>query len=276
MHKYLILAFSILILSCDTQTIIPLSPADKGKGGEILLLSFIKDNPQFLVNDEPFRPPKKIKAKSKKRGVEYSDLGDLNDNPKNSKSRKNPDLSDLEKPSEKVFTFADALKNVGINRYLMKSFIIHFRKRTSRFNIKHNLKLSKKKVPFLRASRPGQLSHNGVDRDFTSIYKKLNSHLVLELRVLKLAVSNDMTSSDPRADFGLLDTYGVILKVKGILFDLDKNKKIWESADIEIWADTGIYSQAGLAEKKGTILAKYYKGLADVAAKRLVEFFFSD
>ncbi|GMT49471.1 MAG: hypothetical protein IEMM0008_1010 [bacterium] len=273
MHKYLILAFGIFILSCDTQTIIPLSSVDKGNGGNILLLSFVKDNPRFLVNDEPFRAPKRERI-SKKKIVRYSDLTDL-DEPDN-KPQDNSDLSDLEKPSEKKFTFADALKNVGINRYLMKSFIIHFRKRSSRFNIKHNLKLSKKKVPFLRGTRPGEFPRNGVDRDFTSIYKKLNSHLILELRVLKLAISNDMTPSDPREESGFLDTYGVILKVKGILFDLDKNKKIWESVDIEIWTDTGIYSQAGLAEKKGTVLIQYYKGLADVAAKKLVEFFFND
>ncbi len=276
MHKYFVIAFSLLILACDTQTIIPLSSAEKGKGGNIVLLSFIQDNPVFLVNDEPFRPPKKIKPKTQKRVVDYSDLGDLDDNPKNSKSRENSDLSDLEKPSEKVFTFGEALKKVGINRYLMRSFIIYFRKRASRFKIKHNLKLSKKKVPFLKNMRPGQPSQNAVDRDFTSIREKLNSHLVLELRVLKLAISNDMTPSDPREDPGLLDTYGVILKVKGILFDLDKNKKIWESIDIEIWTDTLIYSKVGLAQKKGTVLAKYYKGLADVAAKRLVEFFFND
>ncbi len=276
MHKYSILVFSLLILSCDTQTIIPLSPADKGKGGNIVLVSFIKDNPIFLVNDEPFRSPKKIKAKSKKRGVEYSDLDDLDDNPRNGKSKENSDLSDLEKPSEKEFTFADALRKVGINRYLMKSFIIHFRKRASRFKIKHNLKLSKKKVPFLKNTRSGQPSHNAVDRNFTSIREKLNSHLVLELRVLKLEVSKDITTNDPGEDSGLLATYGVALKVKGILFDLNKNKKIWESVDIETWLDTLTYTQAGLAEKKGTLLIKYYKDLSDAAAKKLVEFFFDN
>lgn len=244
MKKWFILLVFVPI-SCMQTNVIPLSSEYKTQRDEIDVVSFSRDNPSFLLNDNIVDITKK-------------------------QVNENADLAELETPGEKVMTVSDVLRRVDVNRYLMRSFIIYFRKKYKMVKIKPNLKVFNKKV-VLVSSKKG--SSNQIDRDFKPIRKLLNSHLILELRVLR----RELTDYNPDGYIGIAfsDWYAVV-RVKGFLYDLKRNKKVWESDAVEIWSNTESTVLKGLLSEKGKEIIINFKAACNKAAKILVDSFYEE
>ncbi len=255
---------------CVQNSIIPLNLSYKATGGTIEVVSFIKDNPDYIVDGDTIRIKETKKNDSpKKPQNENKDLEGLYKSSDNGINNSNG--TNLFPGYSNEYLFKDALKDNLINQYLMQYFIIYFRKMNSKFKITFNISVSKSEVPMISKDKLKSNSKDAIDRDYSKVKEDLKSHLILELRILNLELSKNKGEDGGR----FLSDYAAVLTVKGILYDLNTQKKIWESRELEEWVDTRHMTQNGLAENKGYNLRKYFQIIADRISKQLVEIFFN-
>lgn len=152
----------------------------------------------------------------------------------------------------------------------MKSFIVQFRKRTNAYQIKHNLEVSKKVVPLLNNS-----PKNKIDRNFSSVKEELGNDLVFEIRVLELHLSRDITEDDPESS-GFLNSIGCVVTIKGFLFNIKTQEKIWESDRIRAWHDSRYVNVESFNEDGGKALQKFYQIACNGAARILLTQFLGE
>jgi hypothetical protein len=269
--KRTLLLFSIILMIGCTKSIIPNTSSTLNKGGKIDIVSFYRDNPKYIVEynvkrrvfyvnllKEGKKEVTEKKAVKLEKTKDPQDISILGGRPISLKGNSKEGIK-TKPEDEYIINARSMLERFNINNYLIKHFILKFRRKGSPFTLGFNLDASKKVVPFVRASNSFDS-----DRDFATIKDSFSSNLVLELRVLKVLIEED--------EQRFLSTWNITMIAKGTLYDLSANKKLWESYPIEHELETATYSS--FKESRREDLQENFEDLSEEIAEKLADAFF--